>query len=102
MNSFPSYIDSSNVNNFNTLNIFRIKSCIREDIHDLLLNRKNESEYLDLDMLCKKYDRKMNIIQQIISELVSELKDLSWNTKLSYGDTGLFIYSTETPPANCW
>lgn len=102
MNSFPTYINSTNINNFETINKLRIKTSIREDIHNFILNRKNETEYLDLDMLCTKYSKKMNIIQEIISDLCEELNELEWKTKLSYGDTGLFIYSTENPPANCW
>jgi hypothetical protein len=102
MNTFPTYIDSNNINNFNTINLIRIKCCIREYIHDFLLNRKDDSVYVDLDMLCNKYNKKINIIQEIITDICLELKDLGWNTKLSYGDTGLFIYSTTEPPANCW
>jgi hypothetical protein len=38
----------------------------------------------------------------IIQELMTELKMLGWNVKLAFAGTGLFIYSTEQPPSNCY
>ena len=38
----------------------------------------------------------------MINTTVKELKELGWNCKLSFGGTGLFIYSTENQPRGCW
>ena len=34
--------------------------------------------------------------------IIKELEELGWKCKLSYGQTALFIYSTENPPPSCW
>jgi len=31
-----------------------------------------------------------------------ELEELGWKCKKSFGQTALFIYSTENPPPSCW
>ena len=98
MNSFPSEINKDNKENFNNLYNNMVLSVIREDIYKLLISRKDENEYVDLDKYYSKYGKNTNIIDNIIVEL----NQLGWKTKLSFGDTGLFIYSTENPPTSCW
>ena len=41
-------------------------------------------------------------MHEIMSIVTNELIALGWNCKYSYNDTGLFIYSTDTPPPSCW
>ncbi len=98
MNSFPLEINKDNKENFNNLFINMISSIIREDIYHLIISRKDENEYLDLDKYYSKYGKN----RKIIDDIILELNQLGWNTKLSFGDTGLFIYSTENPPSSCW
>lgn len=98
MNSFPSEINKDNKQNFNNLFNNMIMSVIREDIYNLLISRKDENEYVDLDKYYSKYGKNSTNINKIIDEL----SELGWKTKLSFGDTGLFIFSTENPPSSCW
>lgn len=98
MNSFPSEINKDNKENFNNLFNNMVLCMIREDIYRLLISRKDENEYVDLDKYYSKYGKNTNIIDNIITEL----NQLGWKTKLSFGDTGLFVYSTENPPTSCW
>ena len=98
MNSFPSEINKDNKENFNNLFNNMVLCIIREDIYRLLISRKDENEYVDLDKYYSKYGKNINIIDDIILEL----NQLGWKTKLSFGDTGLFVYSTENPPSSCW
>lgn len=98
MNSFPSEINKDNKENFNNLFNNMVLCMIREDIYRLLISRKDENEYIDLDKYYSKYGKNINIIDTIITEL----NQLGWKTKLSFGDTGLFVYSTENPPTSCW
>lgn len=103
MISFPEDINVRNINNFQNLNIIRIKSLLRQEIYDLLLTRKDENSYVDLDIFLMKHcNRKVCILEAIIKDIREELQNLGWNTKLGFGDTGLFIYSTENPPTSCW
>jgi len=98
MNSFPSEINKDNKENFNNLFNNMVSSIIREDIYRLLISRKDENEYVDLDKYYSKYGKNRKNIDAIIMEL----NEIGWKTKLSFGDTGLFIYSTENPPTSCW
>jgi len=38
-------------------------------------------------------------MESIVADLVD---NLGWKCKLSFSDTGLFVYSTENPPPSCW
>ena len=103
MNCFPDDINVTNLSNFHTLNLNRIKSILRQEIYDLLLTRKDENVYVDLDIFLMKHcNRKACILENIVNIIRDELQNMGWNTKLGFGDTGLFIYSTETPPTSCW
>jgi hypothetical protein len=98
MNSFPKEINKDNKENFNELFKNMVLCLIREDIYNLIISRKDENEYVDLDKYYSKYGKNTKIIDDIILEL----NQLGWKTKLSFGDTGLFVYSTENPPTSCW
>jgi len=103
MKSFPQEINVKNLHNFNKINNDRIINIIRNEIYETLIKRKSENEYIDLDKLSKDYCyNNMNTISKIITDISEELHQLGWKTKMSFGDTGLFIYSTEDPPTSCW
>lgn len=103
MNSFPSYINVNNKSSFKDINYDRVTSLFRQEIYETLLTRKDENEYIDLDTFCRKHCNKKNeMMMKILDKVSSELIILGWKTKLSFGDTGLFIYSTDEPPTSCW
>ena len=70
-------------------------SKLRDEIFMFLISRENESDYFDLNSV-------NHISLDMVSDIRTELKEAGWKTELSFGDTGLFIYSTETKPPNCW
>lgn len=41
-------------------------------------------------------------ITKMSSIIIKEIEYIGWKTKLTYGNTAMFIYSTENPPANCY
>ena len=102
MKKFPDTLNVKNKHNFISNNYDRIISIFRVEIHDHILD-KDENEYFDLDYFSKKYlDNNSKEMQKMASTIQKELQELGWKTNLSFGDTGLFIYSTEEKPSSCW
>jgi hypothetical protein len=56
----------------------------------------------DLDRFSRQNEEKIDVIQKMTETIMEELTQLGWKCKLSYGDTALFIYTSENPPAGCW
>lgn len=103
MEMLPEILNVQNKDSFKSYNDARIKNRINEEIVDLLLSRNSENEYYDLDMFCNRYlDRNMKKMHEIMEMVIYELKKLGWKCKYSFNETGLFIYSSETPPPSCW
>ena len=60
-----------------------------------------EEEYFAVDEFNKRVGD-LEMAQKMLKELIPELEELGWHCKLCFGETGLFIYSTDQPPKNCW
>ena len=84
-------ISVGNSQNFEILNKNKICSEIRRDIYNFLISRKNEEDFFDVDKLDK----------ECLEIIFGEIEKAGWKYKLSYGDTGLFIFK-ENVPRNCW
>jgi hypothetical protein len=56
---------------------------------------RNELDYYDLDLFNKTHVKDINNVMKMVKIVIQELTNLGWKCKLVYGDTGLFIYSTE-------
>jgi hypothetical protein len=69
---------------------------IRWDLYLFLLSRDSEEDYFDLS----KYIEKVGDVE-ILQSVINNLESVGWKTSLSFGDTGLFIYTSEKPK-NCW
>jgi hypothetical protein len=101
MLNFPIEISTNNKANFRELNKTRLLSLLRNDIYNLIISRDDENEYYALDIFELTYNCK-SFTNELITQTIEELNKLGWKTKLSFGDTGLFIYSTDEPPRSCW
>jgi hypothetical protein len=99
MEKFSEDININNKHNFKSLWEKKVEKKLRENIYDFILSRKNEDEYFDLDKY-SFYGRQL-VINSVI-KILPDLQNLNWKTKLSFGETGLFIYSSEDPPKTCW
>lgn len=98
MNVFPDTLKPSNISqNKESLKREHLLGEVRTSIYTLLVKRDSEKEYFDLTEL-KRVEKSDEIIKTLISELV----ELGWKCDTSYGGTGLFIYSTEDRPENCY
>ena len=110
MNKFPKEIDIRNktlvmqpYKNFEEFNYDRILLLLRKEIYDHLISRKEENDYFDLEIFCKRYNYSdKETFPKILKIVLIEICELGWKTQLSFGDTGLFIYSTEEKPSSCW
>lgn len=99
MDKFPDYLNILKKDNFKIIKYKRLENIFREDVLIHLINRKDENDYIDLDKY-SHFDK--NELAIIFYKVRNEIQELGWKTKLSFGDTGLFIYSTEKPPSSCW
>lgn len=101
MEIFDKRLHVSNYTNFNNLYLDYIEKQLREDIFVHIVKRKNEDDYIDLDYYSSKYGK--DEVYKVLPILTKELEaEGAWKTKLSFGDTGLFIYSTDDLPKTCW
>ena len=102
MKHFPSILNVNNKDNFPILYYNRILCYLRRKIYEHII-KEDENNYFDLDMFSISYNIKdQKIIQKMVGVLIEELHKLGWKCKLSFGETGLFIYSSDKPPPSCW
>ena len=106
MNTFPSYLISSNKDNFSS--IYKDKILLnkfRKDIFLFMLSRENENSYFDIVTWCNKNSVRlrdnMDVINRYIDIIIQELITLNWKCKTSFNRTGIFIYSSEQAPPSC-
>ena len=99
MRKIPAELNANNKETFTELRNLDILEKICEDVCNFLIHRTDENEYIDLD---KYYIRYGKLCFPLVEKIITQLNELNWKTKLSFGDSGLFIYSTEDPPRSCW
>jgi (p)ppGpp synthase/HD superfamily hydrolase len=112
MNTFPTELkinknqdvcnDKETVNKFELLNYERLIKELRQELYNLIISRKDENEYFDIELFGRSHNYKNKNLEKMISSIRLELENMGWNTKLSFGDTGLFIFSTNENPSSCW
>ena len=91
--TFLKNISVSTSDNFKEKHKQHILHKFRKDIYEFLISRTSEEDYMDLTL---HKDREFCI--EIIGD---ELSRSGWKWKLSFGDTGLFIFK-ENIPKMCW
>lgn len=76
---------------------------LRDDIASFMLRRKGEEDFYDVCPLFRKWkgSNAEQFSKEIISRITKEIEDSGYKTALSFGGTGLFIYTNEKP-LNCW
>jgi len=68
----------------------------RNSIFQFLIDRKNENDYFNLDPFTN-----LEKFEFMLHEVLTDIQKIGWKTKLSFNDTGLFIYTNEVPKT-CW
>lgn len=97
----PKKIDVKNKKHFKKYFLDRCLCYLRRDIYEHILSN-DETSYFDIEKFNTKYVKNIGKTNELIDKIIIELKTLGWKCKKSFGSTGLFIYSTEKPPSNCW
>jgi len=101
MNKFPLNLGVKNINYFSEYHYNDILLLFRESIYKHMISNK-ENDYFDLDKFCKTFCKNRSaVIQDMLKTIIPELELLGWKCQTSFGETGLFIYSTEDPPLSC-
>lgn len=106
MNNFPNELNVLNKLKFKNYNYEHILGELRNHIYKHII-KGDENDGFDI----QRFDNVntggiSSPIRKSTSEMVQtiiiELKELGWNCKLAYGNTELFIYSTDIKPDKCW
>ena len=101
MKEFPPFFRPERKDKFSALNDDRSRCYLRRDIYEFMIARSSENEYFSLDEF-KVRVKNSETFTKIIDSICKELETLGWNCKTSFGGTGLFIYSTDSPPPSCF
>lgn len=101
MKEFPNILNVKNKNSFPSIHFNRVLCYLRRNIYEHII-KEDENNYFDLSLFFKQYGTNQNDSETMRDIIMKELSSLGWKTKLSFGDTGLFIYSTEEVPKSCW
>jgi hypothetical protein len=101
MKEFPSHLKPANKERFPKYCYDRNLAYLRKEVFELVL-LGDENSYFELDNFSRKYKLKKGEIEQMRDIIMRELKVLGWNVKTSFGGTGLFVYSTTSPPPSCY
>lgn len=101
MKEFPSRLIPANKGDFEQYRYDRNLSYLRRDIFESII-RGDENSYFELDRFAKSRSLKKGEIEKMRVTIMEELRAKGWKCTLSYGDTGLFIYSTEESPPSCY
>lgn len=108
MKEFPDFINPELLKvNIEFYKNILIEDKLRNAIYEFLILRKDENEYFDIDKFNSKIIEEISFgkneyILKIINKIMNELRGIGWKVQLSFGDTGLFIYSSEEKPKSCW
>jgi hypothetical protein len=102
MKEFPNRLNVNNKNEFEKFNYDRNLCYLRRNIFEHIIS-KDENSYFELDKFSFNYLNNNNfLLLKMKDTIISELENLGWKCKTSFGDTGLFIYSTEDIPPSCF
>ena len=99
----PDELSIDNKSQFNIMYFNYKLSEFRKDIYEYMLTREDENDYYNIDMWCRRnIKNNTDIMHDYMIIIQSELTTLGWKCKTSFGNTGLFVYSTEKPPSSCY
>lgn len=103
MSYIPTNVAVDNKDNFQFILKNKKKVQLGKDIYNHLISRKSELEFFDIHGWGKtNLSSKPEFLEEIVDAIRNNLTELGWNHTTSFNGTGLFIYSTDKPPGNCY
>ena len=99
MLEFPTRLNVDNKDNFPQFKYERDMAYLRRNIYEFML-RRNETDFYALDTFAKECIVSPENLEKMLKVICDELQALGWKTKTEYGNTGLYIYSTEEHPTD--
>jgi hypothetical protein len=100
MKEFPDILSVKNKSKLGKIKYNRVMCYLRKELYEHILLQP-EDIYYEIDAFDKKYNKDMNVTKKMISSAIVELKRLGWKCIVSYGGTGMFIFS-DKKPQNCY
>jgi hypothetical protein len=100
MKKFPAFLVPTNRNEFAHHYRMILTETLRKKIYKHILTHK-EADYFSLEEANESV-KNLSLVQEIVSELKDELIQLGWKCNFAHGNTALFIFSSDSPPINCW
>ena len=100
MKEFPKSLNAKYKEKFREIHYNRIKCYLRKSLYEHIISHE-EKDYFSLDEFNSKFNIPIELTQKILESIIPEIEKLGWKCTLSFGNTGLFIYSEEKP-SNCW
>lgn len=101
MREFPDYLTPEYKGSFEDVLFQTRLRLLRREIYNLVI-KGDENQYFSIDTYARNRGISMKDMMRLIDIVSGELRDKGWKTKLSFGNTGLFIYSTKDPPRSCY
>ena len=105
MKKLPKILDVKNKDMFSEIYYNRVLCYLRKDLYEHIISN-DENSFFDIEKFVRLYynNQKYSIelTDKFTINIKGELEKLGWKCKLSFGGTGLFIYSTDNPPPSCW
>jgi len=113
MECLPDILNVKNKFIFVNIKYKTIIKILRKSIYDHLLkyeyeNNENdtylcENNCFDIEVFFKENNVEKKEEKDYYFKIIKEeLNDLGWNCILTFGESALFIFSTEKQPTNCW
>lgn len=104
MKELPIILHVKNKDRFSEIYYNRVLCYLRKAVHEHVIS-KEENSCFDMEQFGRLYfndKNRVELTKKLSVAIQEELEELGWKCKLSFGDTALFIYSTEKPPPSCW
>jgi hypothetical protein len=101
MKAFPSTLSPANKEHFKQYSFIRQLAYMRKAIYELMITG-DENNYFDMDTFCQLHSVNTTDCKDMVAVVITELEQLGWHCKTSFGCTGLFVYSTDDPPRSCF
>lgn len=95
MDSFPETFTPGNIGDFKNKHYKYVLEKVREEIYKFFIEHTDITrEFYDFTKFCKRNGLDNEIQNNLINDIVSELKEQGWSIGMVFGGTGMIISSS--------